>query len=268
MKRTGFTLIELLVVIAVIALLMALTSAALRMARAQARAVVCESNVKQLALGLLMYADQNETFPHGFRNDFSLKAGYLGNAETDPMGRWWLNEIENFARKSASKERVFYCPSKKLSSPKLQGNILWGNYGVNRSICRTLPSSRIPHKREFTGTPLGRAGIPHPSRTLLIVDSGCSLVDWRHVTDVPPMPLSSFGADLSYVPGLEINAGRLLPAQLWDAINGRHPNKTVNFGSADGHVSRIKAQDLTIENAAETCKNKTPLWVPKETPVQ
>ncbi len=264
MKRTGFTLIELLVVIAVLALLMALTSAALRRARAQANAVVCESNVKQLALGLLMYADQNETFPNGFRNNFSPTADYLGSATMDQAGWWWLNDIEDFARKSDSKERVFRCPAKKLGRPKLQSNILWGNYGVNRSICRTLPSSRIPHKKDFTGAPLGRASIPHPSRTLLIVDSGCSLVDWRHVTDVPPVPLGSLGADLSYVPGLEINADRdLLPAQLWDAINGRHPNKTVNVGFADGQVSHMKAQGLSIENTAETYKNRIPLWVPK-----
>lgn len=208
MKRTGFTLVELLVVIAVIALLIALTSAALRKARAQANAVVCESNVKQLALGLLMYAEQNETFPHGFTNDFSPTTDYLGSAATDRLGWWWLNDIEDFARKSASKERVFYCPSKKLDSPKLHSNILWGNYGVNRSICRTLPSSRIPRKREFTGTPLGPGSIPHPGRTLLIVDSGYSLIDWQHVTDVPPWPLGSLGADLSYVPGPAGRTGR------------------------------------------------------------
>ena len=111
---------------------------------------------------------------------------------------------------------------------------------------------------------MGPGIIPHPSRTLLIVDSGYSLVNWWHVTDTPPRPLGSFSEDFSYVPGLEINAGRnLLPGQLWDAIRGRHPNKTVNVGFADGHVSRWKAQDLLVENTAGKYENKTPLWVPK-----
>jgi prepilin-type N-terminal cleavage/methylation domain-containing protein/prepilin-type processing-associated H-X9-DG protein len=264
MKRTGFALLELLVVIAVIALLVALTTAALQMSRAQAKAVLCRSNVRQLALGLFMYADENETFPQGFRPAFGGPGDHLGSALADPVGQWWLNDIEDFAKKSDSEERVFCCPSKKLGSPKLQRNILWGNYGVNRSICRTLPGSRIPHKREFTGTPLGPGSIPRPSQSLLVVDSGHSLVNWWYVTDTPPQLLGSLPGDFGYVPGVEINADRnLLPGQLWDAINGRHPNKTVNVGFADGQVCRKKAQELFVENTAEEYKNMIPLWVPK-----
>jgi len=264
MKRTGFTLLELLVVIAVIALLLALTTAALRMSRERGKALLCRSNVRQLTLGLFIYADENGTFPQGFRPAFGDPGDHLGYALTDQVGWWWLNDIEDFAKKSDSEERVFYCPSKKLSSPKLQDNILWGNYGVNRSICRTFPGSKIPHKREFTGTPLGPGSIPRPSQSLLVLDSGHSLVNWWYVTDSPPQLLGSLPGDFGYVPGVEINAGRnLLPGQLWDAINGRHPNKTVNVGFADGQVSCMKAQDLFVENTAETYKNRTPLWTPK-----
>ena len=264
MKRTGFTLLELLVVIAMIALLLALTTAALRASRDRTKAVVCRSNVRQLALGLFMYADENETFPQGFRPAFGGPSDHLGDKLTDQVGRWWLNDIEDFAKKSDSEERVFYCPSKKLDSLNLNRNILWGNYGVNRSICRTFPGSRMPQKREFTGTPLGPGSIPRPSQSLLIVDSGHSLVNWWYVTDTPPLLLGSLPGDFNYVPGVEINAGRdLLPGQLWDAIRGRHPNKTVNVGFADGQVSRMKAQDLFVENAGEAYRNRTPLWAPK-----
>jgi prepilin-type N-terminal cleavage/methylation domain-containing protein/prepilin-type processing-associated H-X9-DG protein len=267
MKRAGFTLIELLVVIAVITVLVALTTTATRMAKAHTKAVVCRSNVRQLAFGLLMYAEVNGTFPHGFRTTFSGPGDYLGSADTDKPGWRWLNDIEDFTKKSDSKERVFYCPNKKLYSLQLQRNILWGNYGVNRSVCRTYPPSRIPHKIEFTGTPLGPGSIPHPSQTLLIVDSGYSLVKWWYVTDDPPQSLGSTAEDLSYVPGLEINAGRNLPLeQQRDAINGRHPNKTVNVGFADGQVSPKKAQDLlveSVENTVDEYKNRIPLWTPE-----
>ncbi len=60
MKRKGFTLIELLVVIAIIAVLMAILMPSLRLARDQARRVHCVSNVKTLALGWLMYKDEND----------------------------------------------------------------------------------------------------------------------------------------------------------------------------------------------------------------
>jgi len=263
MKRTGFTLLELLVVFAVIALLLALTATALQMSRERGKALLCRSNIRQLALGLFMYADENETFPQGFRPAFGDLGDHLGSALTDRRGWWWLNDIEDFAKKSDSEERVFYCPSKKLGIPKLQDNILWGNYGVNRSICRTFPPSKL-HKREFTGTPLGPASIPRPSQSLLIVDSGHSLVNWWYVTDTPPWSLASLSGDFGYVPGVGINAGRdLLPGQLWDAIIGRHPIKTVNVGFADGQVSRMKAQDLSVEYAGETYRNRTPLWTPK-----
>jgi prepilin-type N-terminal cleavage/methylation domain-containing protein/prepilin-type processing-associated H-X9-DG protein len=264
MKRAGFTLLELLVVLAVIALLLSLTTTGLRAPRVRANAVRCRSNVRQLALGLFMYADENGTFPQGFRPAFGWPGDHLGSTLIDPAGWWWLNDIEDFARKSGSAEKVFCCPSKKLTGPKLPDNILWGNYGVNRSICRTLPGSKIAHKRDFTGTPLGPGSIPRPSQSLLIVDSGHSLVNWWYVTDAPPEPPGSLPGDFGYVPGLTINADRnLLPGQLCDAIEGRHPNKTVNVGFPDGHVSRMKGQDLFVESTAEDYKNMIPLWVPK-----
>jgi prepilin-type N-terminal cleavage/methylation domain-containing protein len=56
----GFTLVELLVVISVVALLMALLLPALSRARKQARAVVCQSNLKQWGVVLNLYAQSNE----------------------------------------------------------------------------------------------------------------------------------------------------------------------------------------------------------------
>ena len=60
MGRRGFTLIELLVVVAVIALLIGLLLPALAKAREAGRSAVCLSNLRQGAISLRQYADENK----------------------------------------------------------------------------------------------------------------------------------------------------------------------------------------------------------------
>ncbi|MEN6304741.1 MAG: prepilin-type N-terminal cleavage/methylation domain-containing protein, partial [Armatimonadia bacterium] len=66
MKRRGFTLIELLVVIAIIAILAAILFPVFAKAREKARQSSCLSNMKQMGLACLQYAqDYDEVLPAG-----------------------------------------------------------------------------------------------------------------------------------------------------------------------------------------------------------
>lgn len=99
--KSGFTLIELLVVIAIIALLAAILFPVFGRVRENARRSTCQSNLKQIGLGLMQYTqDYDETLP-------SMSFGPDSNA-SDATARYkWMDAVYPYIKS----EQVFDCPS-------------------------------------------------------------------------------------------------------------------------------------------------------------
>ncbi len=113
-KPNGFTLIELLVVIAIIAILAAILFPVFAQAREQARKITCVSNLKQLTLGWLMYAqDYDETW-------VTTGKGYSNGGCSDDSTD--INDGNYLVQPYVKNFDIFYCPDRTMiQSPNACG---------------------------------------------------------------------------------------------------------------------------------------------------
>jgi prepilin-type N-terminal cleavage/methylation domain-containing protein/prepilin-type processing-associated H-X9-DG protein len=98
-RLAGFTLIELLVVIAIISILAAILFPVFAKAREKARQSQCSSNMKQIALAIMQYAQDN---------DEAMPSASYSNITACWTNYSWRFAIYNYLKSS----QVFNCPSK------------------------------------------------------------------------------------------------------------------------------------------------------------
>lgn len=266
MRHPAFTLVELLVVVSIIALLAAISLIVFGGSRQQARMIACRANIHDLLENLQAYDTANQSLPYGFDLKPGAKppGGYVGSALFDVPGWWWFHHAGVVRNRFREGLKELQCPSKRLDDPKLNADLLCGNYGVNRALCKaSLDNARSLYRDDFAGQPLSVSSLRQPGSTLLIVDSGYSLICWWNATANPPVPFDpGCIEDTAYVPGLGINKDKILwPGQTRDAVGGRHPNRTVNVGFADGSAGSRPAEDLLVRKIGECQYANTRLWL-------
>ena len=238
-SRQGFTLIELLVVIAIISILAAILFPVFARARENARRTSCLSNLKQMGLAAMQYAqDYDESYPKGSiagSNPYPDGPGWLG-------GLWLWPQVLYPYHKS---RQVFRCPSSSVNLTHSSGapTPTYGNYGANRLIIVDAATA-----------PVKMAALRSVANTYMFMDSGGYLIQ----------PIGASSATVPngaywYLPGtgsLGVTKGATAWAATYsqelekDFQTGRHLGG-VNVTFADGHVKWLKTE--TVYRQALAC---------------
>lgn len=177
---SGFTLIELMVVVAIIATIAAMLMPAISMVQGSARSLKCGSNLKQVYIGALAYAqDHEDSLPPAHLNFggtfdqfwFDRVAPYADTGEKGAAAgnkNYGINRTFRLKRTSV----VWGCPNNPyLRSPVTNANNYRVGYGMNHQLQRPV-NTRVSFNYHPTNYAVFKtASLTHTSTRPLFCDS-------------------------------------------------------------------------------------------------
>ena len=229
--RSAFTLIELLVVIAIIAILAAILFPVFARARENARRSSCQSNLKQISLGVLQYVqDYDEKFPG------IIVQG--GSATNPPYG--WADTIQPYLKSI----QIYQCPSDTQDPVSGPGSADYTDYYINAALGNTGTQAAAI----YNNGGISQAAVENSSLTILNIDgsgvtstgSANGAADARYRGNGNSVVGTSTPISSPSIPtggGLASSGG----------IYQRHLEGT-NMSFADGHVKWYKTNGLASGN--------------------
>ena len=214
-KTNAFTLIELLVVIAIIAVLMAILLPALNRAKEQGQRATCLSNVKQLTLAWILYAQENE--------DRIVNASTFFSRTGEPawIGARWQSTTPLAEQRELLKTGVLYRYCENVNIYKcptgIRGEVL--TYAIVDAL---NGATSIPGTRDLMIKRLSQ--VKRQSERFVFIDEG----------KVSPDSWTVYYDRESW----------------WDRPTVRHGNGT-NFSFVDGHSEYWKWRDARTVKLAK-----------------
>ena len=128
-RRGGFTLVELLVVIGIIAILIGILLPALNRARESAGRTQCLSNLRQLHIMMVMYANDNKD---------AIPLGYWSSYKQQNFMCWRLGKRKPimfgllYAARMLKAPQAFYCPAS--TDPQIQFNVPGNEWPPDKTL--------------------------------------------------------------------------------------------------------------------------------------
>lgn len=262
--RPGFTLIELLVVIAIIAILASILFPVFARARENARRSACQSNLKQIGLGILQYCqDFDEILPYSdYGTDFNGSDLVSGGTRYK-----WMDAIYPYVKS----QQMFNCPSRpKGFSDYIYGNgTNYGSYAVNfmYRYYTTYPGFKSPAGSAYLASQTHMAEVANSSETVWAVCRGGKTNPsnansdnaYNFMINCGPPFNAQCNPDTGIVRAVETSTGlnAVYLGNNYSASLAERHLETTNVLWVDGHVKAMKMDALLTQGNITAGTNRS-----------